>query len=1044
MKRLFQGSMALLLLLLVNQAHAQSMVVNGVVTSNEDGKPLSGVTVAVKGTPVVTTTNYDGKFSVNASIGQTLAFSYVGFQQKEIVVNNVNTLTVRLDANSDNLKSVVVIGYGTARKKQLVGAASVISTREAGATIATNPSQLLIGKAAGVQVLNSNGVPGANSQIIIRGTGSFTSIDPLYVIDGIQASGNIFNSLSAQDIETITILKDASSTAIYGAAAANGVVIVTTRKIRSGTPRIFITSQVGSSKAWKQLDLLKAKDYVDLMKDYAVTKGVALPSKLNTAAVNVDVTDWQKEIFRTGLSTENDISVNGGNDKVLYSLSLGYITQQAIVKDYQYKKLNARFSLDETFGRFHFGQSVNMRYSKSTGQILNLFFDGITTYAPYQPVFDSTVLGGYSILSNLNDLASARNPRQALGVFSRSGNEYVLFPQVFGEVNLIKGLSFRSQVAATFGGGGSNSYTRDYTASNFINRPRQATFGLNNYFSYTIENYFSYSRELGKHNISATVGTSYIDEGYSNDLAETGNNIANNNIQNSNVALSRIVSTSNEGYGTLVGRTKSYYGRIIYSFNDRYTVSASMRRDGSSNFGPNNRYGNFPGAGLAWNFTEENFVKRSLPFISDGKLRVGWGRTGNNRFGLGKTDVFTYGGVPAGSLVYSFGPAETFVPGTTVASISNPALRWEETEQTDAGLDLAFLNNRLTLTLDWYNRKSSGLLVNVPLPSSSGILGIARLGDPSVITNAADAQNRGFEIALGYRGKPGRTFNYNISVNASYNKNTTLALGSGTQVPIKDGNVNNLGTITYTAQGSPIGSYYGYRVDHVARDQAEIDALNAAASAKTGNANTLFQNGLLPGDFIFKDLNGDGVVDSKDQEILGNPIPKYIYGFNAGVTFKNFDLNLVASGVAGLKLVNSTKYYTASITESHNSTTALLNRWRKPGDVAALPRAGQNVSNLRPSDFYIENGSYLRLRNITLGYTISKSSLERFSRNVISSIRIYLAAQNLFTITDYTGYDPEISTQNNGDNEAYIFRRGIDTGQLPQPRTFIAGVQFQF
>lgn len=1036
--------MLLIMLMVVNQNYAQVRTVTGTVISNEDRRPVSGVSVLVQGTSIGTSTNANGRFSINAPTGQVLVISSVGYQQKEVTPSNDNNLIIGLDLSPDNLKAVVVIGYGTARKKQMVGSASIVSTKDAGANTATNPAQLLIGKASGVQVLNSNGVPGSSSQIIIRGTGSFTSVDPLYVIDGIQASVNIFNSLTAQDIENITILKDASSTAIYGAAAANGVVIVTTKKIKSGTPRITVTSQFGTSQAWRLLDLLKAKDYVDLMKDYAITKGVPLPAKLNTPAANVDVTDWQREIFRSASSSENNVNINGGSDKVFYNLSLGYITQQSIVKDYEYKKINARFSLDETFGRFHFGQSLTIRHSKSTGQNIGLFFEGVTTYPTYQPIYDSTVLGGYSIVSNRDDLASARNPLQVLAMFSQKNNEYVLYPQLFGEVSIIKGLTLRSQIAATYGGGSRSSFQKAHTVSNFLSRQRQSTLGLNNYFTYTLENYLSYNKVIGKHNISATVGTSYIDAGYANNLFETGSNIANDNIQNTNVALTRTIGTSTEGYGTLEGRTKSNYARLIYSFNDRYVLSGSIRRDGSSNFGRNFRYGNFPGAGFAWNFSEENFVKQSLPFISDGKLRIGWGRTGNNKFRLGLTDVFAYSGTPAGSLVYSFGTAEGYVPGTTVSTISNPFLRWEQTDQTDAGIDLGFLNNRLTLTIDWYNRKSSGLLVKVPLPSSTGILGVGRLGNPNVLTNAADAQNKGIELSLGYRSNSKGNFNYNINVNGSYNKNTTLSLSSGTQVPIKDGSILQAGSITITQQGSPIGSFYGFRVDHVARDQAEIDALNTAASTKTGVANTKYQSGLVQGDFIYKDLNGDGVVNSKDQEILGNPLPKYMYGVNIGANYKKFDFNLVASGLAGLKLINSTKYYTEMILEAHNATTAVLNRWRKPGDVAALPRAGQNASNLRASDFYIEDGSYLRLRNITLGYTFSKSTLQSFSRNVFSSVRIYVAAQNLFTITHYTGYDPEISTQSSGDGDAFIFRRGIDNGQLPQPRTFLAGIQLQF
>jgi TonB-dependent starch-binding outer membrane protein SusC len=1026
----------------------QLKILNDIITgkvTDDKSAPIPGVNIVVKGTSVGTVSDADGHYSLNVpDLNGTLVFSYIGYTSTEVAIGGRTTIDVALSEDVQKLESVVVIGYGTARKSQMVGASSVITAADAGATTVTNPAQLLIGKAAGVQVLNSTGVPGSNSQIIIRGTGSFTSVDPLYVIDGIQATSNLFNTLAPQDIENITILKDASSTAIYGAAAANGVVIVTTKKVKSGAPRISVTSQVGTSQAWRQLDLLNAQQYVDLMKDYAVAKGVALPAKLNTPDVNVDVTDWQKEIFRNALSTENTVSMSGGSEKVLYNLSAGYVTQEAVVKDFQYKRMNSRFSLDEQLGRFHFGQSLNVRYSKSEGQVLNLFFSGVTTYPPYQPIYDPSIMGGYSIISNVNDLASARNPLQALGVLNAESGEYVLFPEAFGEVKLFKGLSFRSQIAATYGGGTNNSFQKAYTSSNFIDRPRQATFGLSNYFTYTFENYFTYNTKFASHSISATAGTSYIDAGFSNSISETGNNIANDNIQNTNVALLRTVGSSNEGYGTLVGRTKSYYGRIIYSYNDRYTLSGSMRRDGSSNFGPNNRYGNFFGAGAAWNFSEENFIRNALPFISDGNMRIGWGRTGNNRFGLGKTDEFAYSGTPGGTLVYSFGANEGYVPGTTLSTISNPNLRWEETEQTDAGIDLGFSNNRLTLSIDWYNRKSSGLLVNVPLPASSGILGVAQLGNPSIITNAADVENKGIELTLGFRNQLKEDFGYNVSANFSYNKNTTLALGQAQEVPIKDGNINGLGTITYTAKGSPIGSFYGYRVDHVAIDQTEIDELNEAASSKSGVAGTLYQNGLLPGDFIFKDLNGDGAVNSKDQEILGNPIPKYIFGFNTGINYKQFDLNLVVAGLAGLKLINSTKYYTESVTESHNTTTALLNRWRQPGDVAALPRAGQNAANLRPSDFYVEDGSYLRVRNLTIGYTFPETALANFSNNVVKNLRLYVAAQNLLTLTGYKGYDPEVSTQNAADGDAYIFRRGIDTGQIPQPRTFLAGVQLQF
>ena len=396
---------------------------------------------------------------------------------------------------------------------------------------------------------------------------------------------------------------------------------------------------------------------------------------------------------------------------------------------------------------------------------------------------------------------------------------------------------------------------------------------------------------------------------------------------------------------------------------------------------------------------------------------------------------------PSGNLVYTLGSTETFVPGITVNRIPNPNLKWEETDQTDAGIDL-FFKNRVSLTFDWYKRKNKDLLVYVPLPTSNGIGGTGYVGS-DIATNAATAENTGVEVTIGYAYRASQDFNINVNGNVAYNKNKVLSLGKQFLAPIRSGSFFTLPAFTYTSAGIPIGSFYGYRVDHVAKDQAEIDALNALAAQKTGTPNAKYQAGLVPGDFIFKDLNGDGQVNDKDQEVLGNPMPKFLYGFNAFLSYKNFDLNIVISGVTGLKLINATRFYTYYADKPHNSTTAVLDRWRKPGDVAPLPRAGQNAnSNLRPSDFFLEDGSFLRLRNITLGYTIPTSALNSITRNVVSNLRIYIAAENLFTMTKYKGYDPEISTQGASGN--YIFQRGIDDVQLPQPRSFLFGIQFGF
>jgi len=1028
--------------LLTNQsAYGQVSKITGKVTDNGDGTPLPGVTVRLKGTSDAVSTNAEGRFAINGTPGSTLVFSFIGYDTKELPIPASGKLDASLTKVANNLNEVVVIGYGTARRKDLVSSVDVVAAKDAGANTSTSPAQLLIGKAPGVQVVQASGVPGSGAQIIVRGTGSFTDVSPLYVIDGIQGDANLFNTISPQDIENITILKDAASTAIYGVAAANGVVIITTKKGRMGATQVTFTSQAGLSTTPKKLDVLGAADYVKLLKDIDATNNNPVPAKLNTPFVLTDRNNWQNEIFRTALSTQNDLSVSGGSDKVTYNMSVGYVTQQAIVKNYDFNRLNNRYVLDEKLGRFHFGETLNLRYTKTTGQIASI--SSALEYAPYQPIYDSSVPGGYSILTNINDNSNIVNPLQPLGVQTQSSHDLVLFPQVFGEVRIINGLTFRSQVSGVYGNSVSDSYQIPYVTANNLGYSRQAGRTFNSYSNYTIENYLSYNHSFGKNNISLTAGTSYINAGNSKYLNVLGTGMLTDAVKDIGVAPTLTVQGNSSGYYTEFGDVNSYYARLIYSFDDKYIFSASIRRDGSSNFGPLSRYGNFPGAGFAWRFSQEDFIKTAFPFVSDGKLRVGWGRTGNNKFGLTNTNVFTWSGSPAGNLVYSLGQNEQFVTGTTVTTIANPLLHWETTDQTDAGIDLAFFNNQVTFTADYYNRKSSGLIVAIPLPPSLGV-GINTSGS-SEIVNAADAQNKGFEFQLGYRSQTKNGFSYNISVNGAYNSNKTLSLGTQSPTPI----IGGTGPVqTLTQPGIPIGAFYGYRVEGVAKDQAEIDALNKTAQQKTGNPNAVYQSGLLPGDFIFKDLNGNGTVDSKDQQVLGSSIPKFMYGINLGATYHNFDLNVVLSGVQGVQIGNSLLSSLDFAETGHNASTAILNRWEQSGDNAALPRAGQNVTgsgNLRPSDFFIQNGAYLRARNITLGYTFTKATLQSFSGNVLTSLRLYIAAENLFTITGYKGYDPELSTTN-GDNNTYdtIFNRGIDNGQVPQPRTFLFGIQAGF
>ncbi|MHA4808079.1 SusC/RagA family TonB-linked outer membrane protein [Flavitalea flava] len=966
-------------------------------------------------------------------------FSFIGFESQVLSGYTLKTgmtltLAVKLRKKAATLNDVIVIGYGTTSRRNVVGSVNVVAPKEAGATTGTNPSQLLIGKAAGVQVVQGSGSPGSDAQIIIRGTGTFTSVDPLYVVDGIQTTKNYFNTISVQDIESITVLKDASSTAIYGAAAANGVVIITTRKGKPGPPRINITSQWGVARPWKRLDLMNAAQYVDALRDLAATKNTVLPAKFSNPGVLADSTDWQSEIFRPALQSEQDINISGGSEKVSFTASATYIDQKSIQTNFRNKRLQARLSLDETLGRFHFTQSLSYRQFDNTG-ITASILDAIQ-YPTYKGLLDPNIQGGYSVVTNIDDYSNANNPLQALSLGSSTSRSLAFFPQFSGEVRILNGLKFKSQFSAEINSTRANTFQSQYQSANLLNQARLSTLTFTESSFYTLENYLSFDRIFGKHQISLTAGNSYLNPGLTNQDGVRGSNQPNDNIQNISVAPTQSVTGSYSNFARPSGT--SYFGRVNYTYNGKYILTGSYRRDGASNFGANHQFGNFAAAGAAWRFSDEDFMKKNLRFLSDGKLRAGWGQTGNNNIANFLNTAKTYQGTPAGSLVYSFGSTEAFVSGTTITTVSNPDLQWEQTNQMDIGLDLAFFNNKLTIAADYYDRKSTKLLTSIILPASVGVSTTG--GQPSKPVNAADADNKGIELAIGYQGKINHELSYNIGINGAINKNKVLSLGAQFSAPIQSGAFSPVPATTYTATGSTIGSFYGYRLDHVAKDADEITALNQLAVQKTGNAAAIYQSGLLPGDFIFKDLNGDGLVTSKDQQILGNAIPKYVFGINAGLTYKGFDLNMVISGVSGLKILNGTKLNTQSMSTGHNGSTALLNRWKKPGDVAALPRVGQNATgngNLRPSDWWLEDGSYLRMRNITIGYSLPARLLSGFAEGSFRTVRLYIAAQNLFTITGYTGYDPEV-----GGN--YLFARGIDLGQVPQQRTFLAGLQLGF
>lgn len=1006
-------------------------IVSGTVTSKEDGGSLPGVNVLAKGTSRGTVTDVNGKYSFSVpDNANTLIFSYVGFVTTEMALGTSNIIDVALVSDVKMLQDVVVVGYGSVQKKDLIGSVGQTSSKEIGQVTAANAQQLMQGKIAGVQVINSGGLPGSQVNIVVRGTGSFTSTEALYVIDGIQGGSGEFNAIPPNDIESITVLKDASSIAIYGARAANGVVMVTTKKAKTGEPKVTYNGYVGFANRWRKLDVLNAGQYLDLVRDITNNQ---LTDKLRTPAVQQDVTDWQDAIFRTARLSEHNVGIQGGTDKVKYLVSNTYTNQDGIMTNYNFIRNTTRINLVENVGkRFRFGQQLIYRYTVTKGNTAS--FTDALRMPPYAPILDPNNLGGYSRVTSNEDLNDAFNPLTDINLSERRARDSYLLGQFYGEVDITDWLTFRSQASVTTGSYNGYNYTRARANGNLVlGNSVDEYYG--SYIGPLLENFFTFNKTFGIHNLTATLGNTYINGGVNREVRLTGGNFQNDELKN--IAFAGQSTITGGSGGLPQGGGISYFARVNYTLNNKYLFTASFRRDGSPVFPAGSKFANFPAVGAAWKISEEDFMKNQKLFSSL-KLRASYGITGNSSIPLQTSNIFK--GSPT-NLVYSFGDDRGFVGGATVNQPIDPNTRWETTRQTDIGLDAGFLDDRLTVGLVYYNRDNRDLLVGVPISVSSGFGGpFDRV--PTVVRNAANAYNRGFETTINFEGETAG-LRYSIGINTAYNKNQVVSLGAGQ--PFAGGFVTGGYAATRTEPGQPIGAFFGYVAERIVPTQAEVGRLNEQARQRTGRANATYQAQFAPGDVQYQDLNGDGIITEADQQFLGSPIPKWNYGGNLNLGYKNFDFMLSLYGIGGVSVWNDQRYWLTGMTRPFNSSTQVLDRWKNDGDNVEYPKAGQNANgnlNLRGSSRFVENGAYLRVRNITLGYTLPASAL-KVARNTISSLRLYVTAQNLFTFTKYTGYDPEISAQGN-DSRSFLFARGIDNGQYPQPRSFLLGVQVAF
>jgi TonB-linked SusC/RagA family outer membrane protein len=1019
----------------------QGKTVTGKVVDEAD-QGIPGVAISVKGTAVGTVTDLDGNYSITIpEKGEVLSFTFIGMKAQEITIGVQTNINVTMLTETIGIDEVIAIGYSSTSRKNVASAISRLSSDEIVGLSVSDVRQTMQGKIAGVQVVNNSGDPGSGARVIIRGMGSFSNPDPLYVIDGIQ--GGDINSVHPQDIENITVLKDASSAAIYGTAGANGVVLITTKSGLKGKMKVQYDGSVGVASVSKRYDLLGTADYVNLVEDIQKAGGLLLTEKLigiqkNGAPLGPDgkpiATDWQEEIFRPGLVTDHNIRFSGGSENSSYAFSAGYLNQESTIIDRNFQRatIGAKFDQGLFNKKLRLGQNLRVKNDINKGGLAN--FNDAFRMPPYIPVYDENNLGGYGRADKVTDLNDSNNPFNSVYNSPYEGRSLNVNLDLYAELDIFDGLVFKTQ--GRLAGGNSNNHTFNYPSNggNFVKLQADMNEFFDQYYSMLWENLFNYNKAFGIHNISATLGNSYNPSQLYRSVSVAGSNYTSTAIQN--VALAN--STSVTGASVNSGKARiSYFGRVGYTLMGKYILNATFRRDASSVFGENNRWGNFYGIGAAWDIKSEDFMQ-DVTAISNLKFRASYGKTGNDNIPAFLTSATVWKG-SGNNIVYPFGDGTAFSTGSIVNSVPNPDLKWEETKQTDIGVDIGFLKNKLNFVFDYYNRNNEDLLIETQIPITTGLGNPGQVG--TMWVNAASMKNSGFETTVMYSSNENE-LKWDISANITYSTNEVTALGTVGDLPISKGEfMAGVGNSTRTDIGHPLASYFGYVVDHVAKDKAEVDALNAAASTATQGKVKEYKTGMKPGDYIFKDMDGNGYIDTKDRDYLGNPAPKWMYGGTFNATYKAFDFQLMWQGIADVSVVNAGRYWWEGMSKPFNQLTTVMDRWRKEGDVATLPAAAQNSgSNLAFSSWYVENGSYFRLKNLTFGYTLPS----HISSKVFEKVRFYVSAQNLLTLTSYSGYDPEISSYSPGDNNIAIFARGIDQYQRPNPATYRFGIQLNF
>lgn len=992
-----------LFLLVPFQTWAQASV-TGVVTS-EDNRPLPGVSIVIKGTTKGTTSDANGKFALSVAPDDVLTVSSVGYQTQDVTVGNRTSLDIKLLADSRDLSEVVVVGYGTQRRSDLTGAIASVAGKEIQQRAVVSVGQALQGRAPGVQVTQTSAAPGGNVSVRIRGGNSIgAGNEPLYVIDGFPLYNGLGNAINPNDVESIEVLKDASATAIYGSRASNGVVIVTTRRGKSGKPTIEFDTYSGSQQVIRTIPLLNAKQQAEMRNEALVKYRNQAPS-FTQAQIDAmgEGTDWQNEVFRNAPIQNYQLSIAGGTDKVRYAVTGGHFDQQGIVVGSGYQRQTFRLNLDaDLSNRLRLGASLTLTRSQNKGVASDNFQNNSVIYntlfmSPLTPVRDS--LGNYpdNVLPYFSP-ANLENPLSlALNRTNISRGLRVL-GLVYGEYQLAEGLRLRISAGVNTTSDKSDRYVPSFTLSGRSDGG-QAFIDNVQTFNWLNENTLTYEKTLGRHAFTGLAGITVQRErsdlnslsafGFPNDALGTGNVGAASNPR---------PPFSNVSEWALL----SYLGRVNYGFANKLLVTLSARADGSSRFGANNKWGFFPSGAVAYKLTEEPFLKR-IAFVSELKVRASYGLTGNAEIGQYRSlDQL-------GTVRYVFG--NSAVTGFVPVTIANPDLRWERTAQFDAGLDLGVWQNRIQVTADYYVKTTNDLLQNVAIPVQSGF--------GSTLINLGKVENRGFELGLTSRNVTGK-FTWTTTANIAFNRNRVLDLGGVTEIfQGTNGLVRNTPS-SIVRVGQPLGSFYGAVFEGIWQSTDEI--------ARVGTMKTN-----APGTRRFADLNGDGTFDGKDYTILGSGQPNFIYGFSNEITFAGFDLNVFFQGSQGNKILNLNLLELERGNIAYNQSVRMLDRWNGPGTSNEIPHAGALGNQNLVHSQYVEDGSYLRLATASLGYNLP------LTLKWLQSARLYVAGDNLLTVTKYRGYDPEVNSS--GSSNTVL---GIDQNAYPRAKSYRLGLTLRF